>query len=200
MGAKAKPLPKAPKPRSESGKRPARKAPQAPQGFDVTVGQEAAADKIRKRLADTQDALEALERDGHMSMHEYRDGTVDGEIVLYVDRGEDAIRMMQDLEAAFGMDNQRGVWFQVGARFAVKEGEEKEASGIVDRRRGVDEVSLYYRKMFAAGEHDRKQIFFDAFGTMQHQTIPAMQDKYGRKAETIFVRMHWNPDNEKPRR
>lgn len=135
-----------------------------------------------------------------MSMHEYRDGTVDGEIVLYVDRGEDAIKMMQDLEAAFGMDNQRGVWFQVGARFAVKEGEEKEASGIVDRRRGVDEVSLYYRKMFASSEHDRKQIFFDAFGTMQHTTIPAMQDKYGRKAETIFVRMHWNPDNEKPRR
>jgi hypothetical protein len=172
----------------------------SPAGFDVFPGQGSAYDRIVRRLADTQDALEAFELAGRLRTHQYKNGEVDGEIVVDVERGQDAVDLARKLEQAFGMANQRGVWFQVGARFAVREGEWEAASGIVDRRKGMDEVTMYYRKMYSKDDQVRRGIFGDAFGMMEHKVIPRMEHKYGRKAQTVFVRLHWNPEGKKPRR
>lgn len=185
---------------SRKRKRPVKERPKAPRGFVTFAGKDQASRKIDRRLEDTQAALESFGIEGDTKVHSYTDGTIDGELVIAIGRGMSGVDAMRKLEVAFGMDNERGLWFQVGARFAVREGEEKNSSGVVDRRKGLDEVTLYWRRMFAKDDQVRTGIFGDAFGTMQHVVIPSMEDKYGRKTDSIFVRLHWNPDHEKPNR
>ena len=155
---------------------------------------------IAARLEDTRFALEGEGIGARTSYHSYKDRTIDGEIVIDIRRGDDAVEVMRKLEEAFSVENRRGLWFQVGARFAVREGEEELASGIVDRRKGMDEVGMHYRRMYSQDKHERTAQIIEPFLAMERQAIPAMERKYGRKAQSVFVRLHWNPDYKKPKR
>lgn len=138
--------------------------------------------------------------DADYHVHRYRNGEVDGELTVAVPRGVDPVELTKKVETAFGMDNQPGIWFQVAVRFGVPKGDYQKAEEWYKRHKGSLDFGLHYRRMFNRDDSQRRAIFGDAFGMMEHRVIGAVQDKYARKVNTIVVRMHWNPQHKKPER
>ena len=124
-------------------------------------------------------------------VHRYADDTVDGEFTIQVPRGtavEDIIKQLRD---AFGVDPEGlgyGYWLSVGQRYVIKEDDE-----VYRRHKGMNEINTYYSRM-------RTSKIIPVFGSARTKMTRGAERKFRRKAESVFIRLHWNPDNEKPRR
>lgn len=106
-----------------------------------------------------------------------------------------AVEVSQELERAFetkthGMGHQ--FWYALGIRLSFNKEKDEERSGS-SRVRGMDDMMMYYRRM-------RTPKLIDSFLREQRIMIPGAEKRYKRKAEIVYVRLHWNPNNQKPER
>jgi hypothetical protein len=82
----------------------------------------------------------------------------------------------------------KGYWLSIGQRYVIKEDDE-----VYRRSRGMNEIATFYTRVKTAN-------IISAFGAARTKMTRGAEKKYRRKAETVFVRVHWNPNNEKPER
>jgi hypothetical protein len=125
-------------------------------------------------------------------VHQYKDGTVDGEIVFPVPRGVTEERLYKTILDAYGQNPGHigpGYWLSLGQRYTIKEGDE-----VYRRNRGMNEIMTYYASM------TRRGIIAATFGAARDLMTPGAREKYRRKAAMVIVRLHWNPDRVKPER
>lgn len=188
--------------KSKTGRKPEPKGPVPPPGFDLYLGLDRAHGEARSRLKKAASAFQAKTGiSPRVRSHVYRDGSMDAELTVDLPRKMDPVEAMKRLEESFGTENSRGLWFQVGANFTTVEREGFSPSGTVDRRRGLEGVGMHYRRMWGVRGSPRTAVFADAFGTMESRVIPAMRARpYSRKVESLYIRVHWNPEGTKPRR
>lgn len=117
---------------------------------------------------------------------------MDGELSLAVPRGTSEEQLYRSLVDAFGQNPGHigpGYWLSIGQRYSIKEGDE-----VYRRHKGMNEISTYYAGM------RRRGIVAATFGAARDLMTPGAKKKYGRKAETVFIRLHWNPNRDKPER
>lgn len=126
-------------------------------------------------------------------MHD--NGEVDGEISVPVPRGITAVEISQELEIAFqtiplGLGNR--FWYALGIRMGFDKEHDEERSGTA-RVKGMDDMMMYYRRVNTPN-------LIDSFLRQQKIMIPGAEARYKRKIEIVYLRLHWNPDNEQPKR
>lgn len=117
---------------------------------------------------------------------------MDGEISFQVPRGVSEDEMYRRILDGFGQNPGHigpGYWLSVGQRYTIKEGDE-----VYRRHKGMNEIATYYAGMRRPG------IVAATFGAARDMMTPGAREKYKRKASSVFVRLHWNPDREKPQR
>jgi hypothetical protein len=165
-----------------------KREPEAPEGFIPLVPRdpEAAADLMRQRLRATSQALDLPSR---VRIHQNKDDSVDGELTINVPRGMTAREIFLGIEAAFEKQGlAREYWISAGERFVVREDEE-----VYRRYRGMNDIQTYYQRI---NQTNVAETLLAARTIMD----AGMRKKYGRKAEIVYVRVHWNPTGEKPHR
>ena len=138
-----------------------------------------------------------------MYVHSYKGGQVDGELSVMVPRGTSSEDIGKLLEKSFGHDPGglgRGFWFSVGARAAIKEDET-----VYRRYKGMNEVGMYYRQVKSAKLIDSFLSLYSfrvskQTGRKHTPLLEAVEDKFRRKVQMVYIRLNWNPDNEQPKR
>lgn len=129
---------------------------------------------------------------GRVLVHRYANGTVDGEITFHVPRGMSEDEMYRSLLRAFGQTYGKlgdGYWLSIGQRYEIREDDV-----VYRRNRGMNEIATYYASMRRSG------IIAATFGAARDLMAPGARKKYGRKATTVFVRVHWNAGKTQPER
>lgn len=119
------------------------------------------------------------------------DDTIDGELSVNVPRGMSTRDLIKKLRDAFETQPKRlgpEYWLSVGERFVIKEDEE-----VYRRNKGMNEIQTYYSRISRA-------TIAPVFGAARDKMTPGAEKKYHRKAEMVFIRLHWNPRNAKPQR
>lgn len=141
---------------------------------------------MKARLTQTASGVTAPTK---VRVHTYKDGTVDGEIAIEVPRGQSASDLFLDVEAAFKKQSLgKGYWISTGERHVIARDEE-----VYRKYQGMNEVAVYYQRMTPTNIAQTLLI-------ARKNVTPKMEKKYKRKAHTIFVRIHWNKDDKKPKR
>lgn len=112
----------------------------------------------------------------------------------------DAGDIAKRLEEAFGVENMRSIWFSVGVRFAVGRADFGQAESRYERHKGMHEAWMYWRQMYRRDPRQRTAQIIDMFGRLESIVIPGIEKEYDRKVQQIILRLHWNPDGEKPNR
>jgi hypothetical protein len=150
--------------------------------------------RIQERLDATREALAGHGLDSRVLVHAYRN-EIDGEIAVTVPRGITSVEISAQIEQALQTEPLglgRGFWYSLGAIMSIHKKEEGERSGS-SRIRGKDELEMYYRRISTPN-------MIDSFLRQQKVMLPGIEDKYNRKVETVYVRLHWNRTNEQPSR
>lgn len=143
-----------------------------------------AKEAIKARLDKTADEV-----GGKVRVHVYPDGSIDGEISIDVVKGQSASDLFLDVESAFKKQSLgKGFWISTGERHVIQEDAE-----VYRRHKGMNEVAVYYQRATPSNIAETMLI-------ARRNITPAMERKYKRKASTIFVRLHWNADDKKPKR
>lgn len=163
----------------------------SPPEFTITPGavtQEEAFATIEARLKDAQDALpDGLV--GRVILHPYHDGSVDGELYVTVPEGESSVDTEWSLTEAFGhVTVGQKYWISVGARYIVEDDDV-----IYRRYRGMNQVQTNYQRAVGANIAEEDLI-------LRTKVLRGMKKRYKREAHSIFIRLHWNPQNEQPKR
>jgi hypothetical protein len=186
-----KPKPVAKKPRPAFKKRSSKsKVKKAPRGFvDVVKKQspEIAHREINERLEKVKEALAAIDVDSRVRVHSYVDESIDGEILVQVPRGTSTNDLVLDMEEAMGRSSMPGFWINMGVRFTIKRDEE-----IYRRLRGMNDVNTHYQAGVPANWSEIPLI-------VRKVIVKGMEKKYGRKTESVYLRIHWSPDGKKPK-
>lgn len=181
------------KPKAKRAKRVKKKAlktRKAPRGFeDVAKSKdpEQAEGEIRERLESIRERLSEMEIDSRVRIHRYQDESIDGELLVKVPYGVSADNLALDMEQAMGRDSMPGFWINMGTRFTIKEDEQ-----VYRRFRGFNDVSTHYQAAVPANWSEIPLI-------VRKVIIKGMEKKYGRKADSVYLRIHWSPDGDKPR-
>lgn len=204
---KATPRKKAPKTSGGVGKSKRKKkaGPKAPRGFvpvPVLETQDEAFDVIKKRLDDAQlDAYEGVtlgseEYDGKREVfrfdskartHRYRDGSIDGEWSVPVPHGVPAEKLTFAMEEAFGRKPLGITYFiAYGVRYVIQSDDE-----IYQEFKGMNQIMTHYHRA------EKRSKVVKVFITIR-KILVTLAKKYRRKPSLLFIRLHWNPDNEKP--
>lgn len=162
-----------------------------PAGYTTNVGdvtQDEAFAVIRARLEDARSRLP--ERyESRIITHPYVDGSVDGELYVKVPAGDASRDVSWDLYEAF-QPLAVGVryWMSVGARYIIEEDDE-----VYRRNRGMNLVETNYQRATAPNISEEHDI-------LEFKLLPGMREHYKREATNIFIRLHWNPEGERPKR
>ena len=146
-----------------------------------------AEEEIRERLEEIKVELENGGIDARVRVHRYRDGSVDGEVLANVPRGVSADQLAMDIEHAAGRKGMGGFWINMGTRFTIEEDEE-----VYRRFRGYNDVNTHYQRATPGNWSEIPLI-------VRKQIIKGMEKKYGRKAHSVYLRIHWNRHGAKPR-
>lgn len=162
-----------------------------PPGFDIKLGevtQDEAFATIEARLNDARDNLpEGYE--GVVIIHPMADGSVDGELYVTVPEGEDTREAEFDLYDSFTATAVgTRYWVSVGARYIVDTDDER-----YRRNKGMTQVQTNYQRANRANIVEEHLIF-------RKKIAEGMDQKFGEEAHSIFIRLHWNPQNEQPKR
>jgi hypothetical protein len=135
---------------------------------------------ITARLSQIQDA--------RVRVWPYSDGSIDGEALVKVPRGVSTNDLLLDLEETFGREGIKGgFWMSVGVRFTIKEDEE-----IYRRYKGYNDVNTHFQPF-------KQSSVVDVFNIARHEIATGMEGKYGRKPDSVYVRIHWNPEGSQPK-
>ena len=124
------------------------------------------------------------------------DGSVDAELLLtQFPRHVASANLFKALKAAMGGAGEDegamrvpGAFISGGIRYSVPEAVKSPDF----RYKGLGEAASYYRRATAGG-------VFNTFETM-FQILANMQRKRRSRPEQIFVRLHWNAEDQKPSR
>ena len=175
-------------------KRPTQRIP-PPRGFkliatdDVTRAQIRLVDGLKQLQGSMPQAIR-----GMVSTSKYKDGTMDGELwfVLPDDwTAEDAIAVLYDRMADHTLG--RGYWVSMGARFNT-ENLPAEILGRYPTMRGLLQIETHYQPDDGTGVYGVHHVF-------NTQMIPGMTRTFpDSRVYDLFVRKHWNPYNEQPKR
>ena len=183
---KAKPRKKAVKPVFE--RRP-KKAPIEVVGPEpgATTQDEAWA-TIKARLEDAR-ALLPEGVHGTIRVHPYADGSVDGELSIQIPEGFTAGDTAWELMDSFGnITLGQRYWVAVGSNYIIEADEQ-----IYRRFRGMNQVQTNYQRAVRANIVEVGLI-------LRRTIVPGMAKKHKQEAYSVFVRLHWNPKNEHPKR
>lgn len=165
--------------------------PDIPPGFDVVPGAitlEEAYATIEARLEDAK-ALLPEGYDGRIILHAYADGSVDGELYVKVPEGADTKDAEFDLFDAFTpLSVGTKFWISTGARYSVKTDDER-----YRRFKGMTQVQTNYQRANRANIVEEHLI-------LRNKIIEGMDKRFGEEADSVFIRLHWNPKNEQPQR
>lgn len=167
------------------------KASGVPRGFvDVvqkTTAEEAYAE-IKARLESARLILQTASGiDSRVRVHSYADGSIDGELLVKIPHGVSTNDVVLEMETAVGRMSMPGFWLNMGTRFTIKEDEE-----VYRRFRGFNDVNTHYQSARPANWSEIPLI-------LRKVIVAGMEHKYGRKAESVYTRLHWSPDGSKPR-
>jgi hypothetical protein len=146
-----------------------------------------AVEKIKERLENVRDALDSVDIDSRVRVHKYKDGSVDGELLVKVPRGMSADDLTRDMERAMGRQSMRGFWINMGTRMVIKEDDE-----VYRKFRGFNDVNTHYQAGVPANWSEIPFI-------VRKVIIAGMEKKYGRKVDSVYLRIHWSRDGRKPR-
>lgn len=163
----------------------------APADFTINLGdltQSEAYGIIQSRLeAAKLDLPEGY--DGRVMLHAYVDGSVDGELYVRVPDDDYQGNVNWDLQKAFGEDSLgRKFWVSMGARFTIETDDE-----VYRRYKGLNSVGTHFQRASATNIAEEGLI-------LRKKVLPGMKKHFHREAHSIFIRLHWNPQNEQPKR
>lgn len=183
------------KPTGKGTKKPAKKTPRkvskVPSRYRVAAQEKTskqAFDEITERLEDARGVLTAAAGiDSRVRVHKYKDGSVDGELLVKVPRGTSSDDVAMEIENAVGRQGMPGFWINMGVRMTIEEDEE-----VYRRMRGMNDVNTHYQ---AAVPANWSEIPF----IVRKVIIKGMEKKYGRKSDSVYLRIHWSRNGDKPR-
>lgn len=164
---------------------------QPPPDFDVTVSAatpDEAYATIKARLDDARSLLpEGYE--GKVLMHTYVDGSVDGELYVKVPEDQDVRTTEAEMYEAFE-EVAVGVryWVSFGVRYAVKTDDER-----YRRHKGMTQVESNYQRAIRTNIVEEHLL-------MRKVILPGMERKFKDEAHSVFIRLHWNPEDIQPKR
>jgi hypothetical protein len=143
---------------------------------------------IKARLEDAQkllpDGLESTIR-----VHPYADGSVDGELRINVPRELKTGEASWELMDSFGaITLGQRYWVSVGANYIIEADEQ-----IYRRFRGMNQVQTNYQRAVKSNITEEGLI-------LRRTIIPGMAKRHKQEAHSVFIRLHWNPGNEHPKR
>lgn len=169
----------------------ARRRKDVPEGFDVNLGaatQDEAYATIKARLEDAKkDLPEGYE--GKVLIHAYADGSVDGELYVLVPEDDYQGNATWDMQKAFGDASVgRQYWISMGARYIIKEDDE-----IYRRNRGLNQAQANYQRAVPTNIAEQDLV-------LRKKILKGMKKRFKREAHSIFIRLHWNPENKQPKR
>lgn len=187
--------PKSKPKKSKTGKKLSRAAKQhrakkPSRGFDKAAKGKTASEaekEIRDRLESAQAVLEMMDIDSRVRVHRYADGSVDGELLVKVPYGMSSNDVALEMETAVGREGMGGYWINMGTRFTIKEDEE-----VYRKFRGFNDVNTHYQAAVPANWSEIPLI-------LRKVILKGMEHKYGRKAESVYTRVHWSRHGRKPR-
>lgn len=157
--------------------------------WEINLGassQEDAYRTISNRLQEAYDRLPAG-FDGRVLTHPYADGSVDGELSVKVD--VDTRETEYDLYESFGRATVGSrYWVSMGLRYEVRADDER-----YRRWRGLTQVETNYQRATQTN-------IVEVHVVLRNKLIAGMDRAFGMEAHSIFVRLHWNPEDRKPYR
>lgn len=162
-----------------------------PPGFDISFGSttpDEAFATIKARLDDAKSLLPEG-YDGRVLMHTYADGSIDGELYVLIPEGTEVVQADVDMYEAFE-EVAVGVryWISFGARYAVKTDDER-----YRRHKGMTQVQTNYQRAIRTNIAEEQVL-------MQKVLLPGMERKFREEAHSVFIRLHWNPQDIQPKR
>ena len=115
------------------------------------------------------------------------DGTVDAELLVYLQRGQSVRDLSLDIEEA--LSPPRGQWFNVGIRVPPNKAIENPED--YERALGLIQIQMYSRRSRYAGP---------AWNDWREEVLPKIEKgtKGWRKPEQLFVRLYWSPTGDRP--
>lgn len=152
------------------------------------TSQEEAFATIQARLEDAKRLLpEGLK--ATIRIHPYADGSVDGELHIKVPEDSRSGDTSWELMDSFGaITLGQRYWVSVGANFIIEADEQ-----VYRRFRGMNLVQTNYQRAVKANIVEEGLI-------LRKTILPGMARKHKHEAHSVFIRLHWNPANEHPKR
>lgn len=144
---------------------------------------EIAYQRMKAQVQRAEKALKELGYQADSRTHENADGTIDAELRVKPKRGQQVNDVFLDMESV-----SRPVprtWVSTGVRYEPRESEE-----FYVRFRGMSQANANYQRS------SRLSLNF----VTGRQINTAMQRRGRRKAEQVFLRIHWNESNKQPER
>lgn len=115
------------------------------------------------------------------------DGTVDAELLVYLQKGQSVRELSLDIEEV--LRPPRGQWFNVGIR--VPPNKAIESPDDYERALGLIQIQMHSRRSRYAGP---------AWNDWREEVLPKIEKgtKGWRKPEQLFVRLYWSPLDDRP--
>lgn len=155
-----------------------------PAGFTIDPAARAE-DAIRERLRVAVSRLPGARQ----TMHIYKDGSIDGEVMMPIPRGKKAEDVVGDLYNAIGkMGFGEEVWVSMGARYTIEKDEE-----VYRKFNKMNEVGTNYQRAI------KKNILEEVL-ILQNKVVRGLKKKFRRKATLVYIRFNWNPEKKQPSR
>jgi hypothetical protein len=140
-------------------------------------------ERIEKAFDEAIDKLGAYQGNIDSRVHVNKDGTIDGELRVYVRRGEDPEEVLTDIENAIG--NVPNTWISTGVRFASR-GEED----LYTKFQGMSQAQTYYQRNVPS----KSKFNFEGGRVI----VTRLKQRGRRKPQQVFVRFAWNPEGTQP--
>jgi len=162
-----------------------------PEGFEPIPGQisiDLAYQTILVRLEEAKARLpEGYE--GRVLIHAYADGSVDGELYVKVPEATSTADSEFDLYDAFTPTALGDFfWISTGARYILETDDER-----YRRFKGMTQVQTNYQRANQANIVEEHAI-------LRSKIITGMDKRFGEEAHSVFIRLHWNAQDEQPKR
>jgi hypothetical protein len=152
------------------------------------------ADRFERMLEKMKDLLPSdLQREVSVAINS--DGSVDGQLrIRGIGRRDDIMSILTDLEAATSKISKS--WISVGYRFPE---DHKVKSENYERWRGLLQTQLYHQLLSGAKRKGKKKIHnIPIHYRTARKVYQRMRGKGRRKPTEIFIRLHFNPQGQKP--
>lgn len=115
------------------------------------------------------------------------DGTVDAELLVYLQKGQSVRELSLDIEEV--LRPPRGQWINIGIRVPPNKAIERPED--YERALGLIQIQMYSRRSRYAGP---------AWNDWREEVLPKIEagTKGWRKPEQLFVRLYWSPLDDRP--